>query len=49
MEGIGSNQSVILSNCTGLVKVKEVQLTNVPALDDELDEIMDLLRGGVIL
>lgn len=49
MEGIGSNQSVTLSACTGLVKVKEVQLTGIDALDEELDEIMDLLRGGVIL
>lgn len=49
LEGVSSNQSVTLSSCTGLVKVKEVQLKNINATLDELTEIETLLKGGVII
>lgn len=49
LEGVGSNQSVTLSSCTGFVKIKEVQLKNINATADEMSEIESLLKGGVIL
>lgn len=49
LEGVGSNQNVILNECTGYVKVKDVQLENINAYGTELNEIESILRGGVIL
>lgn len=48
-EGVGSNQTVLLSACSGYVKIKEVQLKNIPALDNELDMIRGSLLEGVII
>lgn len=49
VEGVGSNNYVTLSTCTGFVRIKEVQLSGVPALDNELTEIYTQLREGVIV
>lgn len=49
LEGIGSNAYIPLSTCSGFVKIKEVQLSGVPALDNELTEIYTQLREGVIV
>ena len=49
MEGIGSNQTVVLNTCVGLIRVKEVIINNILATDDEINEIERLLREGVYL
>lgn len=47
--GNPSNQTVVLSSCTGYIKVKEVHLENVPATGAELSEIEQNLKQGVII
>lgn len=47
--GYPSFMTVSLSSITGFTMVEEIRLQNVPATDDELNEIERLLREGVIL
>lgn len=47
--GNPSNETVVLSSCTGYIKVKEVHLENVPATQAELDIIEQELKAGVII
>lgn len=50
MEGIGSNETVILSQCKGYTAVKEIYLEGIgDASIEELTEIETLLKEGVIL
>lgn len=46
--GYPSNKTVYLNNCSGLVKVKDIQL-NTGATDLEANEIVSLLKDGVIV
>lgn len=46
--GYPSNKTVFLNNCSGFVKVKEIQL-QTGATGDENAEIVSLLKGGVII
>lgn len=49
LEGIGSNQNTLLSDCSGYVKIKDVQLAGINAYGSELSEIESLLKGGVLI
>ena len=46
--GYPANKTVSLGNCSGFVRVKEIHLKTT-ATDNERDEIISLLREGVIL
>lgn len=46
--GYPSNKTVYLNNCTGLVRVKDMQL-KTGATRGENDEILELLKNGVIM
>lgn len=49
-EGIGSNQTITLSQASGYVKIKDVQLNGISqATQEELAEIESLLKSGVII
>lgn len=49
-EGIGSNQTITLSQASGYVKIKDVQLNGISqATQEELAEIEGLLKSGVII
>lgn len=47
--GNPSNHTVKLSDCTGYIKVREVHLENIPATSDELTEIENLLKSGILV
>lgn len=47
--GKPSNSTVTLSQLTGFVKVSQIHLVGISATDTELDEIVRLLKEGVIL
>lgn len=49
IQGYPSNEYVLLSNCKGFTKIKEIHLENIPATNEEIDEINTLLKEGVIL
>lgn len=49
LEGIGSNQTVLLSTCQGYSVIKDVRLKNIGATDGELNQIESLLKEGVIV
>lgn len=48
-KGYPSNVTASLGSLSGFTVVDSIHLENVPATGEELDEIMNLLRGGVIL
>lgn len=47
--GAPANNVVMLSECTGYLEVGTCHLDNVPALSQELDEIMQLLQSGILI
>ena len=47
-EGIPTNSIHQLINCSGFTRVKDVHVTSATAYDDELQEIENLLKTGVI-
>ena len=47
--GRPSNKTVRLSSCSGYTRVKEVHVDNIVATDNELTEIEQLLKEGVII
>lgn len=47
--GIPANYHTILGSLSGYVKVLECNLENIPATGDELSEIEDILKNGVII
>lgn len=47
--GIACNDSLLISECTGYLEVGTCHLDNVPALSQELDEIMQLLQSGILM
>ena len=47
--GKPSNKTVRLSSCSGYTRVKEVHVDNIVATDNELSEIEQLLKEGVII
>lgn len=47
--GNPSNHTTTLSACSGYVQVKECHLENIPATQNELNQIESLLKGGVII
>ena len=47
--GKPSNKTVILSSCSGYTRVKDVHVDNIVATDNELSEIEQLLKEGVII
>lgn len=49
LQGIPSNTYVNLSSCRGYVKVKNVNIQNIIAESEELNEIKTLLLDGVII
>lgn len=49
LQGIPSNTYVQLSACHGFVKVKNVNIQNINAESEELEEIKTLLLDGVII
>lgn len=49
LQGIPSNTYVQLSSCHGFVKVKNVNVQNIIAESEELEEIKTLLLDGVII
>ncbi len=48
-EGKPASKSVTLGNCDGFVKVKSINIDGVPATYGELDQIVALLKQGVII
>ena len=46
--GYPSNMTVELSSLSGYTEVDYIRLKNVNATDTEINEIIDLLKGGVI-
>ena len=49
IQGYPANEYVLLSNCKGFTKIKEIHLENIPSTNEEIDEINTLLKEGVIL
>lgn len=49
IEGYPSNEYVQLSKCTGYTKIIDIHITDIPATGNELDEIQNLLKTGVLL
>lgn len=47
--GKPSNKTVRLSSCSGYTRVKDVHVDNIVATDNELSEIEQLLKEGVIV
>jgi hypothetical protein len=47
--GKPSNNLVSIGDCTGYIKCKEVHVFNTPATESETQELVSLLKGGVIL
>ena len=47
--GHPANDVVAISECTGYLEVGTCHLDNVPALSQELDEIMQLLQSGILM
>lgn len=47
--GNPSNKTIALSSCSGYIKVKDVHLENIPATGDELTQIENSLKEGVLL
>ena len=47
--GRPSNKTVRLSSCSGYTRIKEVHVDNIVATDNELSEIEQLLKEGVII
>ena len=47
--GIPSNSLVTIGECTGYIKCKEVHVINTPATESEVQELVSLLKEGVIL
>lgn len=48
-EGKPSNYTVTIGECTGYIKCKEVHVINTPATESETQELVTLLKQGVIL
>lgn len=48
-EGKPASKAVKLINCSGFVKVKSINIDAVPATYGELDQIVSLLKTGVII
>ena len=48
LEGIPANYTTLLENCKGFTVVKDVHVEGINATSDELAEIEDLLKKGVI-
>lgn len=48
-EGKPASKTVVLGNCSGFVKVKQINIDAVPATYGEQDQIVALLKQGVIL
>lgn len=49
LQGFTSNITNILSNVHGYTEIISTHIENIVALDEELSEIFELLKGGVIL
>lgn len=49
LKGYPSNIGGKLADFTGLAVVDDIQLNNIPALEDERKEIINWLRGGVLI
>lgn len=49
MDGISNNVYGMLSGYTGFTRVKYVHLENIPATDNELTQIEELLKSGVLI
>jgi hypothetical protein len=47
--GKPSNFTVTIGDCTGYIKCKEVHVFNTPATESETQELVSLLKEGVIL
>lgn len=47
--GKPSNYTVTIGECTGYIKCKEVHVLNTPATESETQELVSLLKEGVIL
>lgn len=47
--GDPSNTTTTLENCTGYVQVKECHLENISATQQELNNIEQILKGGVLI
>ena len=49
IHGYASNRSGALGSFTGFTIVEDIQLVNVSGTDGEIEEIMNLLKGGVFI
>lgn len=47
--GYPINQTVTLGSLSGYTRVKDIHLSNIPCTDDELEQIENLLKDGVII
>ena len=47
--GVSNNKTATLSTYTGYTRVKYVHLENIPATDNELTEIENILKEGVLI
>lgn len=48
-DGVPTNYTVSVGNCSGFIRFESVHVTDVDATDSELDEIQSLLMSGVIV
>ena len=46
---IDNNISVDVGDFEGYLEVMDVRLNNIPATIDEINEIYELLKGGIII
>lgn len=49
MKGYQSNNGGTLSSYSGYCEVQDIQLNNIPATIPEINEIYELLKGGILL
>lgn len=49
IEGYPSNEYIQLNKCNGYTKIIDTHMTDIPATGNELDEIQNLLKTGVLL
>jgi hypothetical protein len=49
MRGYPSNIGGVVGDFTGYLEVSDVRLNNIPATIDEINEIYELLKGGIII
>lgn len=47
--GIPANKTVTLGSCSGFTRVRDIRLDSLPLTDEEKEELMSILEGGIII